>query len=62
MGKYFIAGSKSDRSYTIDSLKRQARSVALQAARATPTLAAQLKSLAESIEAEARELETAAAE
>jgi hypothetical protein len=57
---YIVAGSRSDRVYTIERLKRQARSVALQAARATPTLAAQLQSLAESIEAEAHQLEGAA--
>ena len=60
MGKFITAGSKSDRLYTIERLKRQARSTALEAARATPTLAAQLKSLAESMEAEAKQLETAA--
>lgn len=58
---YIVAGSKSDRVYTIERLKRQARSAALQAARATPSLAAQLKSLAESMEAEAQELESATA-
>lgn len=57
---YIIAGSKSDQLYTIERLKRQARSIALQAARATPTLAAQLKSLAESMEAEASQLENTA--
>jgi hypothetical protein len=46
-----------DRSYTIERLKRQARSMRLEAARAASALAAQLTSLATTIEAEATALE-----
>ena len=51
--------SSFDRSYTIDRLKRQARSMRLAAARATAVLATQLMSLAATIEAEATALEGA---
>ena len=46
-----------DRSYTIGRLKRQARSVRLEAARAAAMLATQLTNLAATIEAEAAALE-----
>lgn len=49
--------SSFDRSYTIERLKRQARSMRLEAARAASVLADQLKSLAATTEAEARALE-----
>ncbi len=53
--------SPSDRRRTIDYLRRKARSVELQAARAAPVVAAQLKSLAELMQVEAQELERVAA-
>lgn len=53
--------SKADQLHTIGYLKRKARSVELQAARAAPTVAAQLKSLAQLIAAEADALESALA-
>lgn len=49
--------SSFDRSYTISRLKRQARNMRLEAARATAGLATQLTSLAATIEAEAVALE-----
>ena len=49
--------SSFDRSYAIERLKRQARSMRLEAARAASVLADQLTSLAATTEAEARALE-----
>jgi hypothetical protein len=49
--------SSFDRSYTIDRLKRQARNMRLEAARAAALLAEQLMNLAATIEAEATALE-----
>jgi hypothetical protein len=49
--------SSFDRSYTISRMKRQARNMRLEAARATTGLATQLTSLAATIEAEATALE-----
>jgi hypothetical protein len=49
--------SSFDRSYTIERLKRQARNMRLEAARAAAVLADQLINLAASIEAEAMALE-----
>jgi hypothetical protein len=49
--------SSFDRSYTIERLKRQARNMRLEAARAAAVLAEQLTSLASTIEAEATALE-----
>ena len=46
-----------DRSYAIGRLKRQARGMRIEAARAASALAAQLTSLAATIEAEATALE-----
>ena len=46
-----------DRSYAIGRLKRQARGMRIEAARAASVLAAQLTSLAVTIEAEATALE-----
>jgi hypothetical protein len=46
-----------ERSYVIGRLKRQARSMRIEAARAASALAAQLTSLAATIEAEAMALE-----
>jgi hypothetical protein len=51
--------SSFDRSYAIERLKRQARNMRLEAARAAAVLAEQLTNLATSIEAEAMELELA---
>ena len=48
--------SSSDRSYAIRRLKRQARNMRLEAARAATGLATQLTSLAATIEAEATAL------
>ena len=53
--------SPSDRRRTIDYLRRKARSVELQAARAAPAIAMQLKSLAVSMQIEAEHLERGAA-
>jgi hypothetical protein len=53
--------SPSDRRRTIGYLLRKARSVELQAARAAPILAAQLKSLAVLLQIEAEALERASA-
>ena len=50
-----------DRSYAIGRLKRQARNMRLEAARAAATLAVQLNDLAATIEAEASALERASA-
>lgn len=61
MGDINDLGAKGDRLRTIGYLKRKARSVELQAARAAPVVAAQLKSLAEMIAAEADALEDAVA-
>jgi uncharacterized membrane-anchored protein len=49
--------SSFDRSYTIGRLKREARNMRLEAARAASVLAAQLTNLAATIEAEATALE-----
>jgi len=49
--------SSFDRSYTIGRLKRQARMMRLDAARAASALAIQLTDLAEAIEAEVSALE-----
>ena len=49
--------SSFDRSYTIGRLKRQARSMRLEAARAASVLATQLMNLAATTEAEAKALE-----
>jgi hypothetical protein len=49
--------SSFDRSYTIGRLKRQARSMRLEAAHAASLVATQLTSLASMIEAEAIALE-----
>ena len=49
--------SSFDRSYAIGRLKRQARNMRLEAARAAAVLAAQLMTLAATIEAEATALE-----
>jgi uncharacterized membrane-anchored protein len=46
-----------DRNYAIGRLKRQARGMRLEAARAASVLADQLTSLAATVEAEARALE-----
>ena len=46
-----------ERRRAIDYLRRKARSVELQAARATPIVASQLKSLAASMQIEAERLE-----
>jgi hypothetical protein len=53
--------SPSDRRRTIDYLRRKARNVELQAARAAPVVAAQLKSLAQLMHIEAEQLERAGA-
>jgi hypothetical protein len=53
--------SRSDRRRTIDYLRRKARNVELQAARAAPVVAAQLKSLAQLMHIEAEQLERASA-
>jgi len=49
--------SSFDRSYAIGRLKRQARNMRFEAARAAATLAVQLNDLAQTIEAEASALE-----
>jgi hypothetical protein len=49
--------SSFDRSYTVGRLKRQARCMRLEAARAAAVLATQLTTLATTIEAEATALE-----
>jgi len=49
--------SQSDRRRMVDYLRRKARSVELQAARAAPVLAAELKTLAASMQIEAEQLE-----
>ena len=49
--------SLSERRRTIDYLRRKARGVELQAARATPAVATQLKLLAASMQIEAEQLE-----
>jgi hypothetical protein len=49
--------SSFDRAYTIERLKRQARNMRLESARAASVLAAQLLDLATTIEAEADALE-----
>jgi hypothetical protein len=48
---------RSDHRRTIEYLRRKARSVELQAGRAAPGVAAQLKSLAVSMQIEAEQLE-----
>jgi len=53
------SASSSDRRRTVDYLRRKARSIELQAGRAAPTVAVQLKSLAVLMQAEAEELERA---
>ena len=52
--------ARSDRRRMIDYMRRKARSVELQAARAAPALAAQLKILAASMQVEAEQLEHSA--
>ena len=49
--------SSFDRSYAISRMKREARNMRLEAARAASGLATQLKTLAATIEAEAMALE-----
>jgi hypothetical protein len=49
--------SSFDRSYAIGRMKRQARNMRLEAARAAAVLATQLTDLADTIEAEATALE-----
>jgi hypothetical protein len=49
--------SSFDRCYTIERLKRQARTMRLEAARAATELARQLVNLASTVEAEAMALE-----
>jgi hypothetical protein len=49
--------SPADRRRTIEYLRRKARSVELQAARAAPAIATQLKTLAVSMQIEAEQLE-----
>jgi hypothetical protein len=49
--------SPSERRRTVDYLRRKARSVELQAARAAPAVAAQLRSLAALMQIEAAHLE-----
>ncbi len=49
--------SSFDRSYAINRMKREARNMRLEAARAASGLATQLKTLAATIEAEAMALE-----
>lgn len=49
--------SSFDRSYTIGRMKRQARNMRLEAARAAAVLATQLMDLANTIDAEAMALE-----
>jgi hypothetical protein len=55
------AASASDRRRAIDYLRRKARSIEIQAARAAPAVAAQLRSLAASMQIEAEHLERAGA-
>jgi hypothetical protein len=61
MGNIETTASPSDRRRAIDYLRRKARSVELQAARAAPAVATQLKTLAVSLQIEAEALERAAA-
>jgi hypothetical protein len=56
-----IKASPSDRRRTVEYLRRKARSVELQAARAAPIAAVQLKSLAKLMQVEAEQLERAGA-
>jgi len=56
-----VTASPSDRRRTIDYLRRKARVIEIQAARAAPAVAAQLKSLAAAMQLEAAALERAAA-
>ena len=49
--------SSFDRAYAIERLKRQARNMRLESARAASVLAAQLRDLATTVEAEADALE-----
>ena len=49
--------SEADRVYAIGYLRRKARRTALDAARAAPSLSAQLKSLAALFESQAEQLE-----
>jgi hypothetical protein len=53
--------SPSDRRRAIDYLRRKARSIEIQSARAAPAVAAQLRSLAASMQIEAEQLERASA-
>lgn len=53
--------SPSDRRRTIDYLRRKARSIELQAARAAPLVSLQLKSLAALMQVEAEALERSGA-
>jgi hypothetical protein len=57
MEQFQTTSSPSDRRRTIDYLRRKARNVELQAARAAPVVAAQLKSLAQLMQIEAEQLE-----
>lgn len=52
-----MTASPSERRRTIDYLRRKARNVELQAGRAAPVVAAQLKSLAQLMHLEAEQLE-----
>ena len=52
--------SPADRRRTIEYLRRKARSVEIQAARAAPHVAAQLRTLAASMQVEAEQLERSA--
>jgi len=52
-----VQAATSDRRRTIDYLRHKARSIELQAARAAPVVAMQLKSLAASMQIEAEQLE-----
>ena len=49
--------SPSERRRASDYLRRKARSIEIQAARASPAVAAQLRSLAASMQIEAQQLE-----
>jgi hypothetical protein len=52
--------SRSDHRRTVEYLRRKARSVEIQAARAAPSVAAQLRTLAVSMQIEAEQLERVA--
>ena len=57
MSELIAVKSEADRLYTIGYLRRKARRTALEAARAAPALATQLKSLAALLETQAEQLE-----